>query len=130
MAPLGRRYSSMGDTPFRLVFGLDPRMDFMKIDASGVVDPNALDGARSLKERRDRAREALVKAREYYYDKFHRPTTFQGDPPPERRIVTSEQDARYSSVGPCKVLIKAGPQTYRIGLPTGSDIHRVSSRQP
>ena len=74
MAPLGRRYSSMGDTPFRLVFGLDPRMDFMKIDASGVVDPNALDGARSLKERRDRAREALVKAREYYYDKFHRPT--------------------------------------------------------
>jgi hypothetical protein len=41
MAPLGRRHSSMGDTPFRLVFGLDPRMDFMEIDASGVVDPNA-----------------------------------------------------------------------------------------
>jgi hypothetical protein len=72
----------MGDTPFRLVFGLDPRMDFMEIDASGVVDPNALDGARSLKERRDRAREA--KAREYYYDKFHRPAMFQEeDPTPE-----------------------------------------------
>ena len=43
-----------GDTPFRLVFGLDPRMDFMEIDASGVVDPNVQDGARSLEERRDR----------------------------------------------------------------------------
>ena len=29
-------------------------MDFMEIDASGVVDPNAQDGARSLEERRDR----------------------------------------------------------------------------
>jgi hypothetical protein len=48
--------------PFRLMFGLDPRMDFTEIDASGVMDPNALDGARSLKERRDQAREALVKA--------------------------------------------------------------------
>jgi hypothetical protein len=129
MAPLGRRRSSMGETPFRLVFGLDPRMDFMEIDASGVVDPNALDGARSLKERRDRAREA--KARECYYDKFHRPATFQeGDPTPERRNVTSEQEARCSSVEPCKVLAKVGPQAYRIRLPIGSDIHRVSSRQP
>jgi hypothetical protein len=41
MAPLGRRNSSIGDAPFRLVFGLDPRMDFIEIDASGVVDPNA-----------------------------------------------------------------------------------------
>jgi hypothetical protein len=48
--------------PFRLMFGLDPRMDFTEIDASGVVDPNALDGAGSLKERRDQASEALVKA--------------------------------------------------------------------
>jgi hypothetical protein len=128
MAPLGRR-SSIGDIPFRLVFGLDPRMDFMEIDASGVVDPNALDGARSLKKRRDRAREA--KAREYYYDKFHRPATFQeGDPTPERRNVTSEQEARCSLVEPCKVLAKVGPQAYRIRLPIGSDIHRVSSRQP
>ena len=30
-----------------------PRMDFMEIDASGVMDPNAQDGARSLEEKRE-----------------------------------------------------------------------------
>ena len=133
MAPLGRRHSSMGDTPFRLVFGLDPRMDFMEMKASGVVDPNALEGARSLEERRDRAREALVKAREYqkaYYDKSHRPTTFQeGDLVwlDLRNVKTSRPSKKLDirRWGPCKVLAKVGSQAYRIELPAGLSIHNV-----
>jgi transposase InsO family protein len=127
------RHSSTGDTPFRLLFGLDPRMDFMETDASGVVDPNALEGARSLEERRDRAREALVKAREYqkaYYDKSHRPTTFQeGDLVwlDLRNVKTSRPSKKLDirRWGPCKVLAKVGSQAYRIELPAGLNIHNV-----
>ena len=103
------------------------------MDASGVVDPNAQDGAKSLEERRDQAREALGRARDYqksYYDKSHRPTTFrEGDLVwlDLRNVKTSRQSKKLDlrRWGPCKILAKVGTQAYRIELPAGLNIHNV-----
>jgi transposase InsO family protein len=127
------RHSSSQDTPFRLMYGIDPRIDFLVEGLDGPQDPEARAMTSTLKERRDKAHEALEQAQAYqkaYYDSKHKPVSFhEGDLVwLDLRNITSVRPSKKLDLrrhGPCKVIQKVGSQAYRLELPAGLNVHNV-----
>ena len=127
------RHSSSHDTPFRLLYGIDPRMDFSMEGINGAEDPKARETTLALETRRDKAREALEQAQAYqkaYYDSKHKPVSFREDDLVwlDLRNITTARPSKKLDLrryGPCKVIQKIGSQAYRLELPAGLQVHNV-----
>jgi len=126
-------HASTGESPFCLVYGLDPRMDFLGPREYGVANTDSCSRADLLRDYHAQAKESLAKAQAYqkeYYDKKHAAKTFkEGDwvwldlcniktARPNKKL-----DLRHW--GSCKVVEKVGSQAYRLELPAGLQIHNV-----
>ena len=126
-------HASTKDSPFRIVYGLDPRMDFLDPSECGVTNLDSRSRADQLRDRRSQARESLAKAQAYqkeYYDKKHTAKTYmEGDRVwlDLRNVKTARPNKKLDlrRVGPCKIVEKVGPQSYRLELPAGLQIHNV-----
>jgi len=126
-------HASIKDSPFRIVYGLDPRMDFLGPSEYGAANLDSCSRADQLRDRRALAKESLAKAQAYqkeYYDKKHTAKTYkEGDLVwlDLRNVKTARPNKKLDlrRWGTCRITEKVGPQSYRLELPAGLQIHNV-----
>jgi hypothetical protein len=113
--------------------GLIRGLTFWFEGLDGPQGPEARAMTSTLKERRDKAHEALEQAQAYQkacYDSKHGPISFhEGDLVwLDLRNITSVRPSKKLDLrrhGPCKVVQIVGSQAYRLELPVGLDVHHV-----
>ena len=125
--------TSAKQTPFRIVYGTDPRVLAMNQERRPEIDSDAKARARRLEQIRKDAYIALRKSQEYqsrYYNQRKVAKTFKPGQYVHldlRNITTIREskklDAKASEA--LKILERVGPQAYRIELPAGARMHDI-----
>jgi transposase InsO family protein len=127
-------HASTKETPFRVLYGYDPRV--IELQTNIENEPPAQDvqvRAERLASFRRRVHEDLIKAREYqekYYSKNKIAKTYKiGDQVwiDLTNINTTRPHKKLDSRrwGTCRVIEQIGSQAYRVELPAGLRIHDV-----
>jgi hypothetical protein len=127
------RQASIKSSPFRILYGIDPRVIALDLHMGGEVSREVKDRATYIKEIRETACESIAKAQEQQakqYNAKRREKTFRVG---EYVWITNKNWSRIRPnkkldqlrAGPLRIVERIGKNAYRVELPAGLRVHDV-----